>query len=60
VLEKFIKVSDVYEPINDKNDGLYVTKSPDAQSHFESLTQDVIDLYKLITGQDIDLNNLPQ
>jgi len=30
VLEKFVKVSDIYEPINDRNDGLYITNSLDA------------------------------
>lgn len=30
VLEKFMRVSDVYEPDNSKNDGLFITKSPDA------------------------------
>lgn len=53
------QISDVYEPNNSLNDGLFITKSVDAQSHFESLTQDVLDLYKTITGQDIDLINLP-
>lgn len=53
VLEKFIQISDVYEPDNSKKDGLYICKSPDAQSHFESLTEDVMRLYFDITGKEI-------
>lgn len=40
-------------------DNLYITKSLDAQSHFESATEDVLNLYKRITGKDLDLQNLP-
>ncbi len=30
------------------------------QSHFESTTEDVLQLYKKITGKDLDLTNLPE
>lgn len=32
----------------------------DPASHFESATEDVLTLYKKITGKDIDLTNLPE
>jgi len=32
----------------------------DPQSHFESATEDVLYLYKKITGKDLDLTNLPE
>ena len=31
-------------------------KSFDATSHFESSSQDVLDLYKRVTGTELDLN----
>jgi Rab GDP dissociation inhibitor len=37
-----------------------VSKSFGPVSHFEEETQDVIDLYKQITGKDLDLTNLPE
>lgn len=62
IREKFINISNVYEPDNSKNDGLFITKSSDAQSHFESLTQDVMDLYEKIEGKpiptDVDMSEL--
>ena len=30
ILEKFVQISDIYLPNNSKEDGLYITKSPDA------------------------------
>jgi Rab GDP dissociation inhibitor len=41
-------------------DNFYITRSLDAQSHFESATEDVLNLYKKITGKDLDLTNLPE
>jgi len=32
----------------------------DSTSHFESATDDVMNLYKIITGKDLDLENLPE
>ena len=36
VKEKFVKVSDRYEPIKNYNDGVFISKSFDATSHFEN------------------------
>jgi len=60
VKEKFITVSDMYVPVTNFSDNVYITKSMDPTSHFESATEDVLKLYKLITGKDIDLENLPE
>jgi len=59
VKEKFIMVSDVYEPATDFKDNIFVTKSMDPTSHFETATEDSLKFYKLITGKDLDLENLP-
>jgi len=60
VKEKFITVSDVYTPVTDFKDGVFITKSLDPTSHFETATDDVLNLYKIITGKDLDLENLPE
>lgn len=57
VLEMFVKIHTMYESTdNGKKDNLYVTKSYDAQSHFESASEDVLALYEAITGEKLDLN----
>ncbi len=52
----FVSVSDVYEPLTDgAADGCYISKGYDETSHFEGLTADVLDLYRRITGRELDL-----
>jgi Rab GDP dissociation inhibitor len=54
---KFVTISDLFEPTDDGTaDGLFVTKSYDATSHFESVADDVLDIYKRITGQELDMS----
>ncbi|KAI8616651.1 GDP dissociation inhibitor [Chytriomyces sp. MP71] len=54
ILEKFVHIDDMYEPANDgTQDQVFVTKSYDATSHFESVCEDVKDVYKRITGQEL-------
>ena len=60
VREKFIKISERYEPIKNYGDGVYISNSFDATSHFESETENVLNLYKQISGKDLDLTNLPE
>ena len=59
IKERFVTISELYEPVSDSKDNFYITKSLDPQSHFESATEDVLRLYKQITGKDLDLTNLP-
>ena len=40
--------------------GLVISESFDATSHFENETENVLQLYKKITGKDLDLVNLPE
>ncbi|CEM37622.1 unnamed protein product [Vitrella brassicaformis CCMP3155] len=55
--EKFISVSDVYEPTDDgKTDQVFVSSSYDATSHFESASDDVLRIWKNIMGNDLDLS----
>lgn len=60
VLEKFVKVSDIHEPINNQQtENLYITKSYDATSHFQTSSLDVLEIYEKITGTKLDLNIQP-
>lgn len=54
--EKFIEVQDIYEPLEDgKRDSAFISKGYDPTSHFETTVDDVLDMYKRITGKDLDL-----
>ena len=56
----FVTVSDLQEPTNNAAaDNLYITKSYDATSHFETSDQDVLALYEQISGEKLDLNIQP-
>merc|ERR1712166_290458 len=59
--EMFVTVSDLHEPTNPgvPDDNIFVTKTLDATSNFESAAEDVLRMYKLITGKELDLENLP-
>jgi len=55
--ESFFWVSDIYEPTTTGvDDNVFISKSYDATSHFESSTNEVIALYERITGQHLDLS----
>ncbi|EEB07335.1 GDP dissociation inhibitor Gdi1 [Schizosaccharomyces japonicus yFS275] len=61
VLESFSRVQELYEPMADgTKDQCYISKSVDATSHFETLTLDVRDLYKRMTGHDLVLKQRPK
>lgn len=56
VLKKFVVTSDTFEPNSDgKEDQVFISKSYDPTSHFETTCDDVLDLYKRITDNDLVL-----
>jgi Rab GDP dissociation inhibitor len=56
----FVQVSDSHEPINNpEGEQLYITKSYDATSHFETSDEEVLAIYERITGEKFDLNIQP-
>jgi Rab GDP dissociation inhibitor len=60
VVEMFVNIQPVVVPSDDgKKDNLFVTKSYDATSHFESATDDIMEIYERITGEKLDLNIEP-
>jgi Rab GDP dissociation inhibitor len=57
VLEMFVSVSNVYEPVADgSNNNLWITSSYDATSHFESASEEILRIYEQIVGEKLDLN----
>ncbi len=53
---RFVDIKALYEPISDgKADGVFVSKSYDATSHFETTCRDVKDIYKRLTGNELKL-----
>jgi Rab GDP dissociation inhibitor len=57
IVDKFMQVSDLFEPKEDgKADGVFISKSFDQTSHFETTCLDILDMYKRITGKDLDLS----
>lgn len=60
IKEKFVQISDVYAPSsNGADDRTFVSNSMDASTHFEGAGDDILDLYKRITGKDFDYNAAP-
>jgi len=54
--EKFPSVYDMFEPLEGgTKDKVFISTSYDALSHFETASQDVLDIYKRVTGKDLDL-----
>ncbi|KAJ1836784.1 Rab GDP dissociation inhibitor alpha [Coemansia sp. RSA 2708] len=52
----FVSVSDVYEPVADGTaDNVFISRSYDATSHFETVYDDVKDMYRRITGKELVL-----
>jgi Rab GDP dissociation inhibitor len=54
--EKFFSVRDIFEPISDgTSDNIYISKSYDPETHFGDSCNDILGIYKRITGKDMDL-----
>lgn len=59
IKQKFIQISDIYEPIEDgRSSNLFISKSYDATSHFETTCLDVLDIFKRGTGEDFDFSKV--
>jgi len=53
---RFIQIADICEPLQDgREDNVFVSRSYDATSHFETVCDDVKDLYKRVTGNELVL-----
>jgi len=57
--QKFVSVSDLYEPVDNGVDSqIFITKSYDATTHFESTCLDILDVYERITGEKFDFTTV--
>ena len=49
----------IYEPLEDgSKDNIFISKSYDATSHFETTTDDVKDIYRRATGEELKVEGL--
>ncbi|KAK5960614.1 Gdi1p PWA37_002041 [Arxiozyma heterogenica] len=54
--EKFMGIAELFEPKEDgSKDNIFLSRSYDASSHFESMTDDVKDIYFRVTGHPLVL-----
>lgn len=59
IVEQFVYILDTYEPIDDgKKDGIFISRSYDATSHFETTANDIVDIHERITGEKFDWKNM--
>eukprot|EP00088_Acartia_fossae_P048980 TRINITY_DN5364_c0_g1_i1.p1 TRINITY_DN5364_c0_g1~~TRINITY_DN5364_c0_g1_i1.p1 ORF type:complete len:444 (+),score=146.67 TRINITY_DN5364_c0_g1_i1:84-1415(+) len=59
IKNKFVQVSDVYEPLADgSGDNVFISKSYDATSHFETTCLDVLSIFKRGTGEEFDFSKV--
>jgi len=59
VKQKFIQISDLFEPADDgKDKQLFISKSYDATSHFETTCKDVLDIFERGTGSQFDFSQV--
>lgn len=59
IKQKFIQISDTYEPVEDgKSSNVFISRSYDATSHFESTCNDVLDIFRRGTGEDFDFSKV--
>jgi len=56
IVEQFVSVTDSYEPLSDgTQDKVFISTTYDATSHFETTCEDVMHIYKRVTGKDLVL-----
>jgi Rab GDP dissociation inhibitor len=59
-VDVFYTLDDYYEPLNDgRASDIYVSSSYDPTTHFETTCIDIVNIFRTMTGSDIDFDNLP-
>jgi len=59
IKQKFLQVSDVFEPLDQGLENqVFVSKTYDATSHFETTCKDVLDIFKRGTGEEFDFSKV--
>eukprot|EP00164_Ancoracysta_twista_P004958 GFYU01006744.1.p1 GENE.GFYU01006744.1~~GFYU01006744.1.p1 ORF type:complete len:451 (+),score=162.00 GFYU01006744.1:28-1353(+) len=55
--KQFFRVDDIEEPVSDgTQDQCFISSSFDATSHFETTCVDIIEIFKRVTGKELDLS----
>lgn len=55
IMHTFTKVYDIFEPVEDgRSDNVFISKSFDATSHFETAVEDVLSLFERIMGEPLN------
>jgi len=55
-LDRFVSITPLYTPTSSGNaDNIFITQSYDATSHFETVVDDVQDIWKRVIGTDLVL-----
>jgi len=53
---RFVSITPLYAPTSDgTNDNIFITKSYDATSHFETVVDDVFDVWQRVKGEKLVL-----
>ena len=56
---RFVSISDLYEPLDDGSKSqVFISKSYDATTHFETACDDILDVYARIMGVQFDFSKL--
>lgn len=56
IYDKFVDITPLYTPTSSgQADNIFITRSYDATSHFETVVEDVQDVWKRVTGKDLVL-----
>uniref|UniRef100_UPI00358EFE23 rab GDP dissociation inhibitor beta-like n=1 Tax=Myxine glutinosa TaxID=7769 RepID=UPI00358EFE23 len=57
--QKFLSVCDIYEPSNlGEESQIFISRSYDATTHFETTCQDIKDIYKRVMGVEFDFEEV--
>jgi len=57
IIEKFTNVTPMLLPTDDgKEDKIFISESYDPESHFDATCNDIMRIYKRVTGKDVDLS----
>ncbi|KAF8898902.1 GDP dissociation inhibitor [Infundibulicybe gibba] len=56
IYDKFVSIAPLYTPTSSgQNDNIFITRSYDATSHFETVVEEVQDVWKRVIGKDLVL-----
>uniref|UniRef100_UPI0037E75088 rab GDP dissociation inhibitor beta n=1 Tax=Semicossyphus pulcher TaxID=241346 RepID=UPI0037E75088 len=57
--QKFVSISDLHEPTDGGSESqIFISRTYDATTHFETTCDDIKDIYKRMTGSDFDFSEM--